>query len=178
MKHFSGEGDLGRRRAMIAAARHRGSVPPDVGRQLCKAIERDELSWHEDGVAAVNADSEGLTVQLKSGALLRVQRVLLATGFDSERPGGGFVAQLIESASLPCAGCGYPIVDSALRWHSRIHVTGPLAELELGPVAKNIAGARRAGERIIRAARASRPSSLATRTPQGVMHVPRGQANA
>jgi hypothetical protein len=33
-----------------------------------------------------------------------------------------------------------------------LFVTGPLAELELGPTARNIAGARRAGERIARAA--------------------------
>lgn len=31
----------------------------------------------------------------------------------------------------------------------RLVVSGPLAELELGPVARNIIGARRAGERLI-----------------------------
>ena len=63
------------------------------------------------------------------------------------------IDELIESASLPCAQCGYPIVDSALRWHPQIHVTGPLAELELGPVSRNIAGARWAGDRIVDAVR-------------------------
>ena len=47
-----------------------------------------------------------------------------------------------------------PIVDSALRWHPRIHVSGPLAELELGPASRNIAGARLAGTRLVEAARA------------------------
>ena len=64
------------------------------------------------------------------------------------------VDALIASASLPCARCGYPIVDSALRWHPRIHVSGPLAELELGPASRNIAGARLAGGRLVKAARA------------------------
>ena len=59
------------------------------------------------------------------------------------------IDKLIESGSLPCAECGYPIVDTELRWHPRIYVSGPLAELELGPVSRNIAGARRAGDRII-----------------------------
>ena len=65
------------------------------------------------------------------------------------------VDDLITSASLPCASCGYPIVDESLRWHPGVYVSGPLAELELGPVSRNIAGARRAGDRIAAAARAS-----------------------
>jgi len=60
------------------------------------------------------------------------------------------VDELVHSARLPCASCGYPIVDQALRWHPRVHVSGPLAELELGPSARNIAGARRAGDRIVK----------------------------
>ena len=61
--------------------------------------------------------------------------------------------QLVESASLPCASCGYPVVDKALRWHPRVYVSGPLAELELGPSSRNISGARRAAERLVAAAR-------------------------
>ena len=86
-------------------------------------------------------------------ATLKTDRVLLATGFASRRPGGSMVDGLIDSASLPCASCGYPIVDSALRWHPRVYVSGPLAELELGPAARNIAGARRAGDRLVDAVR-------------------------
>ena len=67
---------------------------------------------------------------------------------------GSFCAEG-ASASLPCARCGYPIVDPSLRWHPGVYVSGPLAELELGPVARNIAGARRAGDRIVAAARSS-----------------------
>ena len=61
------------------------------------------------------------------------------------------IDRLIEDFELPCASCGYPIVDDWLRWHPRIHVSGPLAELELGPVSRNIAGARRAGDRLVKA---------------------------
>ena len=75
--------------------------------------------------------------------------MLLATGFEPQRPGGALVDRLAEEHRLPCAACGYPEVDTALRWHPRLFVAGPLAELELGPVARNIAGARRAGERLV-----------------------------
>ena len=88
--------------------------------------------------------------------------MLLASGFGVERPGGVLIDQLIESAQLACADCGYPIVDAALRWHSRVFVSGALAELELGPSSRNIAGARRAAERIIWALRGERADELPT----------------
>ncbi|MBG79517.1 MAG: hypothetical protein CMJ39_02260 [Phycisphaerae bacterium] len=141
--------DFDERRSLINSARNRGSVPPDMGRALRRAIARQQLHWHEDEVSEVIEDDEKLEVSLKTGSELAVDGIYLATGFTPGRPGGSMVDELIESASLPCAQCGYPIVDPALRWHPRLYVTGPLAELELGPVSRNIAGARRAGDRIV-----------------------------
>ncbi|MCG8455952.1 MAG: hypothetical protein MI919_06680, partial [Holophagales bacterium] len=63
--------------------------------------------------------------------------------------GGQMLDRLVSELELPCASCGYPVVDPWLRWHPRIQVSGPLAELELGPASRNIAGARRAGDRLI-----------------------------
>jgi len=53
--------------------------------------------------------------------------------------------------------CGFPIVDKNLSWgdSGRIYVSGALAELEIGPSARNIAGARLAAERIVQAAAAA-----------------------
>jgi cation diffusion facilitator CzcD-associated flavoprotein CzcO len=159
MAGFNRERDVDRRRALIAEARHLGSVPPDVRRTLLGAIARDQLLWHEGEVERVDLGCADLAMGLTTGAVLDVQRVLLATGFASHRPGGALVDQLVTSASLPCADCGYPIVDTDLRWHPRIHVSGPLAELELGPTARNIAGALRAGRRIVEAFRSDRVSA-------------------
>ena len=155
MASFNRERDFDHRRTLIALARHKGSVPPDIRRALSRAIDRGQLLWHEDGVEKLDARRDGLVLGLTIHAELEAERVLLATGFASPRPGGSMVDALIESASLPCARCGYPIVDSALRWHPRVYVSGPLAELELGPVSRNIAGARRAGDRLVDAARAA-----------------------
>ena len=87
------------------------------------------------------------------GRSIVVDRVLLATGFPSRRPGEGWLDEAIEAHGLPCAECGYPIVDRGLRWHPRVLVTGALAELEIGPVSRNLSGAMRAGERIAAVAR-------------------------
>jgi hypothetical protein len=139
------------RRRMIVAARHMGSLPPDVHRALRWALQRGEVSWHDGEAHGV---FDGREVRLDAGvARLRVEAVLLATGFEARRPGGKLVDQLVETHHLPCAKCGYPLVDPHLRWHPRVFVTGPLAELEVGPVSRNIVGARRAAERILPVAR-------------------------
>jgi len=149
MARFERETDVDRRREIITEARHRGSVPPEVRREIRRAILHERLGWHEGEVVAFSSDHEGVTLTLTTDAELQVDQVLLATGFAANRPGGAMVDALIDSAALPCAVCGYPVVDSALRWHPRVYVSGPLAELELGPVSRNIAGARRAADRLI-----------------------------
>ncbi|MEM1182741.1 MAG: FAD/NAD(P)-binding protein [Acidobacteriota bacterium] len=149
MTSFSRERDHDRRRSLITMARHRGSVTPSVWRRLRAATAGGGLGWHEARVEQLDVEAEGLAVRLSTDAVLGADRMLLATGFSPSRPGAKMLDDLVDSAGLPCARCGYPIVDSALRWHPRVHVTGPLAELELGPVSRNIAGARRAGDRLI-----------------------------
>jgi len=159
MVGFSREADADRRRTMISEARHRGSVPPEVHRALRRALHSDQLSWQEGEVLDVERQGETLAIRLGTGAVLEADRLLLATGFASHRPGGSLVDQLVASEELPCAECGYPIVDAALRWHPRVYVSGPLAELELGPASRNIAGARRAGDRLVEAVRSRRAAA-------------------
>ncbi len=152
MTGFSQERDYDLRRAMIVRARHRGSVPPDVRAPLRRAFDHGHIRWHRAQVHEVVERRGSARLRLDND-VLEVERVLLATGFITARPGGAMIDELVASASLPCARCGFPIVDSALRWHPRIHVTGPLAELELGPSSRNIAGARSAGDRLINSLR-------------------------
>ena len=149
MARFDREPNTDRRRDMIQKARHRGSVPPDLKRRLRNLISRGRITWHEAEIADLAPRPDHLHAALSTGLTVDVDRVLLATGFVDARPGGAMVDKLIASAGLPCGRCGYPIVDRALRWHPRLHVCGPLAELELGPAARNIAGARRAGDRLV-----------------------------
>ncbi len=151
MQRFSATSDLGARRRMIAEARHAGSVPSDVHRALLGAIRQGTVRWHQSAVQAAAREAEvALSLDQEQ---LAVDAVLLATGFVADRPGGPLVDQLVDRYALPCAACGFPVVDAHLRWHPQVFVTGPLAELELGPSSRNIAGARRAAERIVQVAR-------------------------
>ena len=151
MAGFEREQDWARRRSMIGKARHKGSVPPDVLSALNRAVRREEIVFHEARVDGLETETERLGLHLSTGDVLNVDRVFLATGFTTSRPGGHLVDDLIATNAFPCSECGYPLVDDALRWHPRVFVAGPLAELELGPTARNISGARRAGERLVKA---------------------------
>jgi cation diffusion facilitator CzcD-associated flavoprotein CzcO len=149
------------RREAISAARMRGSMPKETWTRLRRLIRRGHVRWVRDEVLRATPRGHGgrasdlsrdladdLALDLASGDTLGCARVVLATGFEERRPGGAWLDDAIDGLGLPCSTCGYPLVDGALRWHPRIHVSGALAELEIGPAARNIAGARMAAERI------------------------------
>ncbi|GAA2712568.1 hypothetical protein GCM10009865_38810 [Aeromicrobium ponti] len=81
---------------------------------------------------------------------VKAHSVVFATVFRPSRPGGSWLEKAIEKFGLPCANCGYPIVSQSLEWCPHLYVTGPLAELGIGPIIRNISGARQAAERIVR----------------------------
>ena len=150
MRGFARERSLDSRRQMITEARNKGSVPPDILRELMSSIRGGHIKLLRGEVAGLHSTTHAVDVELSSGDRLGVDTVLLATGFGNERPGGELVEGLIRDEGLPCSECGFPIVDEGLRWHPRVYVTGALAELVLGPTGRNIAGARRSAERILR----------------------------
>jgi hypothetical protein len=142
--------DPAQRRRVIGEARHRGSAPRDVIAAVRRAVRGGRLRLQQGAVVRARFDrSLGPQLWLPEGPPIYADRIVLATGFEAKRP-GPWLDALIDEAALPVAACGYPIVDEGLRWHPRIHVSGPLAELEIGPAARNIAGARMASQRILR----------------------------
>ena len=95
--------------------------------------------------------SGGIPLHCPGQPPIAADHVLLATGFDPGRPGGALVDRAVVELDLPVAPCGYPVVDARLEWGRGLHVTGPLAELEIGPVARNIIRARYAALRLVQA---------------------------
>jgi len=142
------------RRTMIERARHRGSMPPELRRAIQRSIRAGRLRWIDAEVATIDEGAEGIGLSLdRSPHWVTVDHVALATGFRPVRPGGRLLDAAIENLGLPCAACGYPVVRDTLEWRRHLYVSGALAELEVGPTARNIAGARVAGERMARVAR-------------------------
>lgn len=142
--------DFSIRRNIIDGARNRGSIPTDVLDHLKQHIAHGRIKIIHGEVSACDKCTDNtLLIMLNSRDLkIGAHKIILATGFHNKRPGGDFIDQTIDELNLPCAGCGYPIVDQGLRWHPRIFVSGPLSELEIGPVARNIIGARLVGKRL------------------------------
>jgi hypothetical protein len=142
--------DYAERRAIIREARHRGSMPPDVARDLKTGLEGGLLQQRVDNIVEShwNAASGQIELMLTSGDSLRTDRLILATGFDSARPGGAWLERAVADYGLPTAPDGYPILNPLLCWSHGLYVMGPLAELEVGPTARNFIGARLAAERI------------------------------
>jgi pyruvate/2-oxoglutarate dehydrogenase complex dihydrolipoamide dehydrogenase (E3) component len=144
------EADYAQRRAIIQAARHRGSIPPEIVLELRHAVARGILRVQTAQVAAARLSLTG-SIRLSAAGdaeAIQADRVVLATGFLPERPGDVWLSHTIAELGLACASCGYPIVDRSLRWRPGIYVVGALAELEIGPAARNLIGARLAAERI------------------------------
>jgi hypothetical protein len=153
LRAFWAEAHPERRRTAIDGARHRGSVPPDVQRALRHALRSAPLEHLTAEVESARPAAPGrirLRLRAPDGAAQSrtVDRLVLATGFDARRPGGAWLDDAVVAEGLPVAPCGSPRVAPSLAWAPGLYTAGPLAELELGPVARNIVGARMAAERL------------------------------
>ena len=157
---FAGIADVAERRRVIRRERRSGTVPAAASRGrrgLKYAIASGDVRWHEADVAALRDAPDGVVLELTTGAAVAADRVVLATGFGAGPPARPLVDAAARGLGAELAPCGYPVPDAQLRWHDRgsgaLYVAGALAELELGPSARNLAGARLASERIVAAAR-------------------------
>jgi hypothetical protein len=124
------EPDFDRRREMIEDGRHPGSVTADVEASLELAVGLGRLT-HTVAIVESASVTPGGAVHLRIAGRepLIADRLLLATGFDSRRPGGAWLDAAIEEMALPTAACGYPIVDEHLGWGGGVYVAGALGEL-------------------------------------------------
>ncbi len=59
--------------------------------------------------------------------------------------------QIVSSFGMPVAADGFPIVDKNLHWKDQLYVTGAPRRTGSWSTARNILGARLAGERLKRA---------------------------
>jgi thioredoxin reductase len=140
--------DWAERRRVIKQARHRGSIPPEVADGLRAAVQVGALEIISGAVESAESYDEYIALMLNTGEWRTFDQLVLATGFDQYRPGGQFLDDAIQRHDLPIAPDGYPIVSPSLEWSDGLYVSGPLAELEVGPASRNILGARMAGNRI------------------------------
>lgn len=140
--------DFDKRREVITQARQPGSIPPDVAEALQSTLNTGAVKHRVSKVTQATYQQGGITLHLNDGNTIETDQIILATGFEASRPGGEWLSNTIDHLGLPIADCGYPVVDKHLCWVDGLYVVGRLAELEIGPVAANIIGARLATERL------------------------------
>jgi hypothetical protein len=141
--------DYNSRREIVDQARIGGSLPGEIFEELRTALDLKGLHFKKSRIRSAVPDGDRIRLDTDAGTVW-TDTVVLATGFSSGRPGGYFIDQVINELGLQCGACGYPIVGEDLRWGANIFVTGPLAELQLGPCARNIIGARNAGRHLLK----------------------------
>jgi cation diffusion facilitator CzcD-associated flavoprotein CzcO len=151
---FQREPDPAARLRMIRGARGRASVTPELLAQLRRQAATGRLCLlEEDEVVEARWEAYRETVAVRfrdaRGTTQRVHQVWCCTGFE---PSIGRLDWL--DALLPAAVCqGRPIVGPTLELSARCFVSGWLAELWVGPAARNISGARLAASQIAEALR-------------------------
>ncbi|MFP8951369.1 FAD/NAD(P)-binding protein [Natrialbaceae archaeon A-arb3/5] len=147
---------------VLRQARNDATIPPALFERLQTAAVDDDLTIRRgEGRSARTVDGRSRLL-LEDGGCLSADRIVLATGFEPvfEHP---FVEQLSATLELERGHRGMPVLDDeTLAWqHSTgdttsIYVSGALAAGTVGPLAGNIAGARRSADRITQALAADR----------------------
>jgi hypothetical protein len=134
--------DYAKRRFAIRKARNKGSIPSDIRNKLSWLVRENRLQILDGIIEDAEHSADCVSLLLADGKRISGKTILLATGFEQSLPGNEWLAPVIKEQNLPCSQCGYPIVNRMLEWAPNLYVSGALAELEVGPIARNISGAR------------------------------------
>ncbi|RDZ33975.1 MULTISPECIES: FAD/NAD(P)-binding protein [unclassified Haloferax] len=139
----------------IRAARHDATIPPYVARRLADARDCGDLDVRCGEIDHAHAADGRLQLRFDDGTTATDVQVVLATGYDPA-PEHPLVGTLAESLSLERGANGFPVLnDRTLAWRrtdgadSALYVSGALAEMSVGPFARNVVGGRRAAERLL-----------------------------
>lgn len=141
----------------VLEARNDATIPPTLLERLEAAVDEGMLSIRYGDIRSAREVDGRVRLLLEDGGCLSADRGVLATGFTPvfEHP---FVDRTADELELERGYRGTPVLDDeTLAWRhesgdrSPLFVTGALAAGTVGPFAGNIAGARRAADRITRA---------------------------
>ncbi|MCP3030182.1 FAD/NAD(P)-binding protein [Halobacillus sp. A1] len=149
LSKFEKQKSFSNRRDMIKKARFKGSLNRDVFLRLKRMEEEGKIQTVSSSIKDVADRGGGVDVAFQSGKSQHFKSIVLATGSTPELPEKEWLHGVISRERLSCAECGFPVVDENLQWAPCLHVGGALAELEIGPVSRNISGAKKVAERLL-----------------------------
>ncbi|MBA8762251.1 FAD/NAD(P)-binding protein [Staphylococcus coagulans] len=141
MKHFQEE-PLSERALVNRQERHKGSMPKDMCMTLKKYEKQGRLIVHHTAIDYVQ-DHMIIAGDLK----MRYDGIYLATGFVPDLMTQPLLRDILALPEAQLVS-GYPRISDELEWLPHLYVSGMLADLQLGPFARNIMGGRQAALRI------------------------------
>ncbi|NJN75592.1 MAG: lysine N(6)-hydroxylase/L-ornithine N(5)-oxygenase family protein [Synechococcaceae cyanobacterium RL_1_2] len=156
LQDFHAETDWENRWQMIQFARNGGSLTPAVLTKLRRLERQGHLSFYEQcEVQSVEWKGDGWKVTCNQSQThdclthLPIDRIWLATGSTVDVKAWPLLSQICKTNPLPVIN-GLPILDSYLRWPGcNLFIMGAAAALQLGPVARNLFGAKLASKCIV-----------------------------
>ncbi|MGQ9838451.1 MAG: FAD/NAD(P)-binding protein [Cyanobacteriota bacterium] len=134
----------------IQVARNGGSLTPEMLTQIRSLAHRGCLVLQEScQIMGAVWQLDGWQIRSSDGGSLRADRIWLATGSRVDIADEMILGEICETHPIATVG-GLPILDRHLRWQGcELFVMGGLAALQVGPVARNLAGARMAAQKIV-----------------------------
>jgi cation diffusion facilitator CzcD-associated flavoprotein CzcO len=143
------------REELVAEARYDGTIPRYVFRRLQRALEQDRIELERSEIAVATEAGGTVVTTCRDGSAYCFDELICATGFGSPYDGELF-RHLRQHSTLQTGYRGAPLLDDdTLRWvhqngaPSRVAVSGVAAQQVLGPFARNVIGAKRAGTLIV-----------------------------
>jgi len=144
-----------KRQQVVTEVRRDGTMPPEVFSRLRRAIDRGWATLERNEISTVTPGGGTVVVTCQDGAATWFDDLVLATGFDSPY-NAPLLERIREETDLQTGYRGGPALeDGTVRWlradgtPSRVAVSGIVAQGTLGPFARNILGARRAGDLLV-----------------------------
>ncbi|PSB26528.1 FAD/NAD(P)-binding protein [Chlorogloea sp. CCALA 695] len=150
LKGFRAQNDWEKRWELIQQARDGGSMTPAMMTQLRRLMRNNQLNIYQQcQIVKAMWQANSWRVYCHDGTEYECDRIWLATGTRLNIMEQPLLAEILDAYPLSVVN-GLPVLDEYLRWRGcELFVMGGLAGLQVGPVARNLSGARMAGERIV-----------------------------
>lgn len=144
---LAGISDPVQRQEIVHQSRIRGSFPGDTAAQLLEMQVTGRLLLSVAAISSVKQRGSVVNVMTEQGEM-EFDRLVFATGFSPSPPAPALLAGIRQHIDLPTTAAGWPVVNEFCEWTDSMYLGGSLAQLELGPVSRNISGIRGLARRI------------------------------
>jgi hypothetical protein len=152
LKEFRAEVCWQQRWQAIATARNGGSLTPTIMAEIRRLVTDGRIQMVDNceiQQARWRSIGSGWQLTCTLGQQLYCDRLWLSTGSTLGVEQHSLLKTVADQYPIPIVS-GLPVLTNHLRWGDReLYVMGGLAALQIGPTARNLAGARMASDKIV-----------------------------